>query len=85
MICFTLKLLPVIILTSHKNLQTDLVLMRYNGQADLMTNKLVTCQIIFYPNITYIYELQLQKLQRIPKLRGRVSLGRVSLAAFFSY
>ena len=31
------------------------IIMRYNGYAYLMTNLLVTCQIIFYPNITYIY------------------------------
>ena len=31
--------------------------MRYNGLADLMTNKLVTFQIILYPNIEYTYIL----------------------------
>ena len=59
-----------------KNINFALSSMRYNGYAYLIINKLVTCQIIFYPNIRDIYELQLQKvINNVPKLKGRYSLA----------
>ena len=46
--------------------------MRHNAYAELLTNNLVTCQIIFYPNITHIYELKLQKVIKCTKIEGAV-------------
>ena len=38
--------------------------MRHDAYEDLCFNKLETYQIIFYLSITYIHELQLQKLTK---------------------
>ena len=43
---------------------------RHNAYADLLINKLVTCQIIFNPNITYTYKLQLQKFIKCTTIEG---------------
>ena len=55
--------------------------MRHNAYADLLTYKLVTCQIIFYPKITHIYELQLQNVIKSTKIEGAV-LSAVSCTFF---
>ena len=42
--------------SSTKILQL-VIFMEYNAHADLLTNKLVTWQMVFYINVTYIHKL----------------------------
>ena len=39
-----------------------------HAHVDLLINKLITCQILFNPNITYTHKLQLQKLIKCTKI-----------------